>query len=98
MKRILAVVLPIFFINLNCYDADINCGSDQAIQIITPENHSFNLELNNLKKILEADEIKDRNAVVISIAGAYRKGKSFLLNFFIRYLCAEVEKFFLIKI
>lgn len=90
MQRILAISLLIFSINLNCYNADVNCASGEAIQIVTPENHQFNLELNNLKQILEADEIKDRNVAVISIAGAFRKGKSFLLNFFIRYLCAEV--------
>lgn len=70
-------------------------GSDsgaRAIQIITPVNHSFQLQLNHLKPLLEAEEIKDRHVVVVSIAGAFRKGKSFLLNFFIRYLHAQVTK------
>lgn len=60
---------------------DTDCLSGHAIQILTPENHPFNLELNILKQVLEADEIKDRNVVVVGITGAFRKGKSFLLNF-----------------
>lgn len=94
MKRIYAIILLIFFVKLNCYHADENCASGRAVQIIKPENHSFILELSSLKNILEANEIKDRNIVVVSIAGASRKGKSFLLDFFIRYLCAEVNRFF----
>lgn len=61
-------------------------GELGAIQIVAPVNHTFNLDLDELKKNLEVDEIKDQNVVVVSIAGAYRKGKSFLLNFFIRFL------------
>uniref|UniRef100_L7LZS3 Putative guanylate-binding protein n=1 Tax=Rhipicephalus pulchellus TaxID=72859 RepID=L7LZS3_RHIPC len=39
-----------------------------------------------LKDILLADHVKDRPVVVVSIAGAYRQGKSFLLNFLLTYL------------
>lgn len=67
-------------------------ASPRAIQIITPVNHEFQLQEADLKKILGADAIKDRQCVVISIAGAFRKGKSFLLNFFLRYLHAQVKK------
>lgn len=65
----------------------------QAIQIISPtNNHSFELKLSELNKLLQDDDIKDRNVVVVSIAGAFRQGKSFLLNFFIKYLQAQVSK------
>lgn len=67
-------------------------GSARAIQIITPVNHAFQLQLEELKQIFEADNIKDRDCVVVSIAGAFRKGKSFLLNFFLKYLYAQVTK------
>lgn len=64
----------------------------KPIQILTPSNHEFKLELENLKEILEKDDIKDRFIVAVAIAGAYRKGKSFLLNYFLRYLNAEVSR------
>lgn len=65
--------------------------SVKAVQIISPLNHTFQLKIDELKEILEKDEIKDRKVVVFSIAGAFRKGKSFLLNFFVPYLNAQVN-------
>lgn len=65
----------------------------KAIQIVTPTNHQFKLELQNLKEILEHDDIENRHVVAVSIAGAFRKGKSFLLNFFLKYLYAKVSQF-----
>ncbi|KII74178.1 Atlastin [Thelohanellus kitauei] len=37
-------------------------------------------------EILLHDDIKNKPVVIISVAGAFRKGKSFLLNFFVRFL------------
>lgn len=56
------------------------------------KNTTIELQLDELKTILEADDIKDRKVVVVSIAGSYRKGKSFLLNFFLKYLYAQVSE------
>lgn len=67
-------------------------GTARAIQVVAPVNHSFHLELSELKQILEVDEIKNRHVVVVSVAGAFRKGKSFLMNFFLKYLYAQVIK------
>lgn len=63
----------------------------EAIQIISSRNHQFELNLERLKPIFEADEMKDRHVVLVSIAGPYRRGKSFLLNFFLNYLSAQVR-------
>lgn len=68
-----------------------NFESGKPIQIIVPENNTFHLNINELKGILETDAIKNRNVSVISLAGAFRQGKSFLLNFFLRYLYARVS-------
>ncbi|XP_059611226.1 atlastin isoform X2 [Phlebotomus argentipes] len=67
----------------------VNGNMDQArpIQIIeTGEDHTFLLEEDALTEILLQDDIKDRFVVVVSVAGAFRKGKSFLLDFFLRYM------------
>lgn len=90
VATITSLVLLFIFTGLNCQLPATDAEPGRAIQIITPVNHTFHLELDDLKGILEADAIKDRHVVVLSIAGSFRKGKSFLLNFFIRYLDAQV--------
>ncbi|XP_031629339.1 atlastin-like [Contarinia nasturtii] len=89
MKNICAFVLVAIF----CYQIfDTECNIlPQAIQIITRKNNVFQLQLGDLKRILENDVIKDRYVVVVSIAGAFRKGKSFLMNIFIKYLNANYK-------
>lgn len=65
-------------------------NSTRAIPIVTLENGSFQLKLNDLKRIIEAGDIQNRKAVIISVAGAFRTGKCLLLRFFLRYLQAQV--------
>lgn len=62
----------------------------EAVTIVTAEDHSFELNEDVLNEILLRNDIKDKKVVVVSVAGAFRKGKSFLLNFMLRYLEAEV--------
>lgn len=76
---------------LYCEASTNEFDSPKAIRIVTPVNHTFHLELSELKPILENGHIKDRHVVVVSIAGAFRQGKSFLLNFFVKYLQAQVK-------
>lgn len=63
----------------------------EPIQIIQPVAHGFYLRMDSLNRILEAEDIKDRYVVIVSIAGDLRKGKSFMLNWFLKYLYARVS-------
>lgn len=67
--------------------------SSRPIQIVDAsgdEDHSFVLDDEALSEILMRNDVKDRSIVIISVAGAFRKGKSFILDFFLRYLYAKV--------
>lgn len=70
----------------------------RPIQIIRPDNHNFKLNRwYEVKRIFESDKLRDHELVVVSIAGDYRKGKSFLLNYFLRYLNARVRTYYYIS-
>jgi len=66
----------------------------EAVQImsVNKDQKSFTLNEKALTDILTKDDVKDKPAVVISVAGAFRKGKSFLLNFFLRFLQNQVNQ------
>lgn len=67
---------------------DFKClPQGEAIQIVkSEEKHKFILDDEALERILLQDHVKDKNIVVVSVAGAFRKGKSFLLDFLLRYM------------
>ncbi|CEF71458.1 Atlastin [Strongyloides ratti] len=59
----------------------------EPIQIVCPkEGGGFKLNENGLNSILKHNAIQNKKIVIVGIAGAFRKGKSFLLNFFLEYL------------
>ena len=62
--------------------------SARPIQIVNvdKETRQFVLDEEALESILLHENAKDRPVAVVSIAGDFRKGKSFMLNFFLRYL------------
>uniref|UniRef100_A0AAR2IY28 GB1/RHD3-type G domain-containing protein n=1 Tax=Pygocentrus nattereri TaxID=42514 RepID=A0AAR2IY28_PYGNA len=59
-----------------------------AVQIVTvnKEDHSFGLDTEALERVLLVPKVRDMEVVVLSVAGAFRKGKSFLLDFMLRYM------------
>ncbi|KAG7297694.1 hypothetical protein JYU34_018412 [Plutella xylostella] len=63
----------------------LSAGRGVSVVLPGPE-HSFTLAEEALAELLLRDDVRDRPVVVISVAGAFRKGKSFLLDFFLRYL------------
>uniref|UniRef100_A0A671TCF2 Atlastin-2-like n=1 Tax=Sinocyclocheilus anshuiensis TaxID=1608454 RepID=A0A671TCF2_9TELE len=56
------------------------------IVITNEDDHKFELDAAALEKILMQEHVKDLSVVVVSVAGAFRKGKSFLLDFMLRYM------------
>ncbi|XP_052007009.1 atlastin-2-like [Xyrauchen texanus] len=60
----------------------------RPIQIVlaSEDDHKFELDAVALEKILMQEHVRDLNVVVLSVAGAFRKGKSFLLDFMLRYM------------
>ncbi|XP_065167409.1 atlastin isoform X2 [Atheta coriaria] len=67
--------------------ASMNNNKPHAIQIvIANDDHTFSLDEEALNNVLLREEIRDRTVIVVSVAGAFRKGKSFLLDFFLRYM------------
>lgn len=60
--------------------------SAQQVQILKASDHGFEFNLSGLESMLLADNVKDLPVVVVSVADAYRQGKSFLLNFLLKYL------------
>lgn len=66
-----------------------------AVQIILSKpDHKFELDEEALESLLLQPDVKDRHIVVVSVAGAFRKGKSFILDFFLRYMKSKVLIFF----
>jgi hypothetical protein len=59
------------------------------VQIVVPKlNGIYELQEEELKSILLQYEVKDKN---VAIAGAFRKEKSFILKFFVRYLQSQIS-------
>ena len=46
-----------------------------------------------LEGLLLHPDVKDRKIVILSIVGAFRRGKSFFLDYCLRYLYANVSKY-----
>ncbi|XP_051957642.1 atlastin-2-like isoform X2 [Xyrauchen texanus] len=65
---------------------EVEVSGPVQIVIADEDNHEFNLDEDALERILLQDHVRDLNVVVVSVAGAFRKGKSFLLDFMLRYM------------
>ncbi|KAF3688143.1 Atlastin-2 [Channa argus] len=69
-------------------EGEEDMGFPRPVQIVVAneEEHSFSLQEEVLERLLLQEEVQDLNVVVVSVAGAFRKGKSFLLDFMLRYM------------
>lgn len=57
--------------------------------VVAKDDQSFELDEEELSSILLHPNVRDKKVVVLSVAGAFRKGKSFFLDFCLRYLNAQ---------
>ena len=66
-------------------------STPSAIQIVCPdeENGKYKFDKQAFEELIKNNGVEDLPVVVVSVAGAFRKGKSFLLNFIVRYLSSE---------
>lgn len=55
-------------------------------------NSQLEYDKGALEALLLHPEVKDRNIVLLSIVGAFRRGKSYLLDYCLRYLYANVSQ------
>lgn len=59
----------------------------QVVQLDT-DKHRIRLDEKLLGEILSHEDVQNTKVMLLSVSGAFRQGKSFLLNFFIKYLNA----------
>jgi atlastin len=57
--------------------------------VISRDDDTFELDEDALAEVLLQDHVKNKNVVVVSVAGALRNEKSFLLEIFLRYLATQ---------
>ncbi|CAB3241115.1 unnamed protein product [Arctia plantaginis] len=60
----------------------------QVVKVSEEPGRRYELDEKALESILLRDDIRNLPVVVVSVAGAFRGGKSFILDFFLRYLKA----------
>lgn len=104
MKLILLKYLFLIVLNMGMASDDF---TNKTVQIKHPfgipasiitfnvqnqDNSSIQVNYEALDSILLHPEVKDRQIVVISIVGAFRKGKSYFLNYCLRFLYANVSR------
>lgn len=86
-------VLSYSVIASTCLSPTDTFYTGKPIKILKPlREGSFESNLNALNEILDSAAFKDRDLVVVSVTGAFRPGESFLINFFLRYLQAQVAE------
>lgn len=55
------------------------------------EDSKVIIEKSELDRMLLHQDVKNRKIVVVSIIGAFRKGKSFFLDYCLRYMYSHVS-------
>uniref|UniRef100_A0A8C6TLG6 Atlastin GTPase 2 n=1 Tax=Neogobius melanostomus TaxID=47308 RepID=A0A8C6TLG6_9GOBI len=72
-------------------DSDLEGGCPVQLVVADEDEHSFSLQEEALERLLLREPVQDMSVVVVSVAGAFRKGKSFLLDFMLRYMYSQKQ-------
>lgn len=62
----------------------------KALNILQFNGDQIVLNKNELESLLLHSEIKDRKIMILTIVGAFRKGKSFFMDYCLRFMYANV--------
>lgn len=55
------------------------------------DSNKIEFDRNSLELLLLHPEVKDRNITLVSIVGAFRRGKSFFADYLLRFLYGNVR-------
>ncbi|XP_042893781.1 atlastin-2-like isoform X1 [Penaeus japonicus] len=66
-------------------------GHPVPVLIQNEDTGVFDLDEEALQEVLLNPKIADKYVCVLAVAGAFRKGKSFLLDFLLRYMSSQVR-------
>jgi len=72
--------------NVNYNNNRVLDETPKAVPVVVHKNGEFIYDEKALKDIIQMNNVENLPLSVISIAGAFRKGKSFFLNMLLRYL------------
>eukprot|EP01103_Thecamoeba_quadrilineata_P005153 TRINITY_DN14989_c0_g1_i1.p1 TRINITY_DN14989_c0_g1~~TRINITY_DN14989_c0_g1_i1.p1 ORF type:complete len:562 (-),score=123.83 TRINITY_DN14989_c0_g1_i1:32-1717(-) len=61
----------------------------KPVQLVAINDHKAVLATKELDRIFLDKKVANKKVAIVSVAGSFRKGKSFLLDFFLRYLSAD---------
>lgn len=77
--------------NTNISFARTMDGHPVPVLVQSEETGNFELDEEALEEVLLNPRIADKYVCVLAVAGAFRKGKSFLLDFLLRYMSSQVS-------
>ncbi|KAL7017429.1 hypothetical protein ACKWTF_010374 [Chironomus riparius] len=89
MKSVVALFIAICTLALSGYTIAQQRSPVQLLHLSAGNNSKIEFNENTVRDLFFNPKLKDRQVIVFSIVGAFRKGKSFLMNYLLRYLYAH---------
>lgn len=91
--QVVPIVILAFAIYFNMYFKHLEVlDYGKPLNVMTVKSDGgLEVEDSLLESLFMHPEVKDRKVVIVSILGDFRKGKSFLLDYFLRFMYANVS-------